>query len=191
MDAVIFAGVSFSSGRKPVTFAALDDDLNVVTMAQWTVSEAISCLEGYESAVVAINVPNSKSGRTVHSEFRKKSGQAGFKPFSNRDSTRRWVESDAEDCFRSFQLGLLPRRTIEGRLQRALILYDRELKIDDPMDYFEEITRYKLIQGLLPTEIIYSTKQVDALIMAYMAWLAVHQPAKVLFTGDLILPSSE
>ncbi|HJS19719.1 MAG TPA: hypothetical protein VJ785_13310 [Anaerolineales bacterium] len=189
MDAVISAGVSFSSGRKPVTFAALDDDLKVVTLDQWTVSEAAACLDGYENALVALNVPNSKAGQIIHSELRKKIVHAGFKPFSKRESTRQWIESDADECYRVFQSGLLPRRSLEGRLQRALILYDQELKIGDPMDYFEEITRYKLIQGLLPTENIFSTKQVDALMMAYVAWLAVHHAEKVLLRGDLILPA--
>ena len=40
---------------------------------------------------------------------------------------------------------LLSRRTLEGRIQRALVLYDQGLQINDPMEFFEEITRYRLI----------------------------------------------
>jgi hypothetical protein len=35
----------------------------------------------------------------------------------------------------------LPRRTLEGRLQRSAILYEQGLQIRDPVEIFEEITR--------------------------------------------------
>lgn len=190
-DPIIFAGVELSSGRRPVTFAALGEQLDVAILAQWGISEAISCLSEYDSALLVINTPGSKSGQAAAAEFRKQIIHADFKPFSRRISTRQWAESDPQDCYQALQSGLLPRRTLEGRIQRALILYEEGLQIVDPMDYFEEITRHKLLQGILPTENIYSTRELDALVSAYVAWMSEKRPERVSIKGDRILPVQE
>lgn len=188
---IIFAGVEISSGRKPITFAALGEEMEVTLLAQWGVSDAVSCLKEYESAQLVINTPSSKAGRAIYSDFRSKIVHAGFKPSSRKSSTRQWLEANAQDCYRAIQPGLLPRRTLEGRIQRALILYEEGLQINDPMDYFEEITRHKLMQGILPGENIYSARQLDALIAAYVAWMAENRPENVLIKDNLILPAQE
>jgi hypothetical protein len=188
---IIFAGVEISSGRKPITFAALGEEMEVTLLAQWGVSDAVSCLTEYESAQLVINTPSSKAGHAVYSDFRSKIVHAGFKPFSRKNSTRQWLEANAQDCYRAIQSGLLPRRTLEGRIQRALILYEEGLQINDPMDYFEEITRHKLMQGILPSENIYSARQLDALIAAYVAWMAENRSERVLIKDNLILPAQE
>jgi len=69
-----------------------------------------------------------------------------------------------------------------------LILYEEGVQIPDPMDFFEEITRHKLIQGTLPDESIPSQKQLDALIVAYTAWLAAVHPRRVMVQGEFLLP---
>jgi hypothetical protein len=99
-----------------------------------------------------------------------------------------WVASNANECYRVFQPELLSRRTLEGRIQRGLILYEEGLQIPDPMDFFEEITRYKLMQGSLPTEGLNSPGQLDALVMSYVAWLAGNPSERVMIKGDLFLP---
>jgi predicted RNase H-like nuclease len=75
-------------------------------------------------------------------------------------------------------------------------LYERGLGIKDPMDFFEEITRYKLIKGIWPTELLYAPEQLDALAAAYTAWLAVNKPEHISMIGDLkegriVLPEKE
>jgi hypothetical protein len=90
----------------------------------------------------------------------------------------------------------LPKPTLEGRLQRQLILHDRGLDIHDPLDFFEEITRYKLMRGILPMEFIYTPDELDALAAAYTACLAATQPAEVMGVGDksegqIVLPVKE
>ena len=52
------------------------------------------------------------------------------------------------------------------------------------MDFFEEITRHKLIQGTLPLENLYSTKELDALAASYVAWMLVNKPNELRFTSD-------
>ena len=113
------------------------------------------------------------------------------------NALRQWVEATPRDCYYGLSgRAPLSRRTFEGRIQRALILYEQGLRIGDPMDFFEEITRYKMIKGIFPTELIYPTEMLDALVAAYTAWLTVNQPDDVSLIGDpqegqIVLPASE
>ncbi|CAG0957786.1 hypothetical protein ANAEL_00441 [Anaerolineales bacterium] len=81
-------------------------------------------------------------------------------------------------------------------MQRQTLLYEHGLNIKDPMDFFEEITRYKLLKGILPMELLYLPEQLDALVAAYVAWLAVYKQEGVFLLGDaregkLVLPGKE
>ncbi len=112
-------------------------------------------------------------------------GEQGFRPYPAEGAARRWLETHPHACF----CALLNRRpfhraSLEGRLQRALILYERGLQIRDPMDFFEEITRHRLLSGHLPLDLLPLPEQLDALVAAYTAWLAVQQPEKISRLGD-------
>jgi hypothetical protein len=185
---IIFAGVDISSGRKPVTFARLDGDLNVMSLERWTNAEAISWLKEYEEISLALNVTSREE---IHKDYKKKILQAGLKPPS-RNSRKQLIETSTQDCFRAL-IGKnpLPRRTFEGRLQRASVLYEQGLQIKDPMDVFEEITRYKLAQGIFTLENLYSPTELDALMAAYVAWMAVKRPAQIVAQGEFFLPAQE
>lgn len=187
-DQPLFAGIDISTGRKPFTVAVLGDGLDILAMETEGIAEVLSLLKEYEQLSLAIHLPTSRVGLEFYADFRKKLGQAGFKPFAKRDGELQWCETRAEECFRAFQPKLLPRRTLDGRIQRALILYEEGLQFDDPMDYYEEITRHKLLQGILPAETIYSIRQLDALAAAYIAWMAENRPGQVVIRGELILP---
>jgi hypothetical protein len=107
-----------------------------------------------------------------------------------KNEIRQWMRADADESFAALiPKKLLSRRTLEGRLQRALILYEQGLQINDPMELFEEITRYKLIQGIRPFETLYSSRELDALVAAYAAWMTVHKPGQFIIQGEFILPS--
>ena len=191
-DRIIFAGVELSSGRKPVTLAGLDEDLNVTRLESWNSSEALVGLEEYGTILLAINDPSTKPGQQIYTDFKDSLAQVGFKSFLQRNQTRQWLETDAQDCF--LVLGghkLWPRRTLEGRLQRSAILYEQGLQLSDPIDIFEEITRYKLIQGIMPLEKLPSFKELDALVAAYMAWLIMNRPGQVIPKGEFVLPAPE
>ncbi len=187
-DQPIFAGVDISTGRKPFTVAVLGDGLDILAMETGGVDEVISLLKEYERVTLVLHVPTSRAGMDIYTDLRKKLGQAGFEPFALGDGGRQWCETRTEDCFRAFQPQLLPRRTVDGRIQRALILYEEGLQFGDPMDYYEEITRHKLLQGILPAETIYTVRQLDALAAAYIAWMADNRPGQVMIRGELILP---
>jgi hypothetical protein len=89
-----------------------------------------------------------------------------------------------------------PKLTLEGRLQRQLVLFEHKLIIPDPMRFFEEITRYRFLHGILPMDDIYAPGELDALVGAYTAWLTVNQPEHISRLGDaregqIILPVNE
>jgi hypothetical protein len=188
-DQVFFAGVEISSGRRPVTLAVLDSGLNVIQVEQCAVTDAISYLSDQDAVQLVINTPGTRSGADIHLDFKRRLKPASFTQFSKGEGARTWIDASAQDWFRAFRPKLFPKRTLEGRIQRALILYEEGVQIPDPMDFFEEITRHKLLQGLLPDDIINSLKQLDALIAAYVAWLSVHRPHRAETRGDLVLPT--
>lgn len=186
----IFAGVDFSSGRQLVTFAALDEALNIVLLDRYEIVHVIAHLKQYGKLTLAVNVPSSKSQQGSYSDFRRKLAQTGLKAYAAKAAPRQFLETDAQACFRILiDKSPLPRRTLEGRVQRGLLLYDQGLRLTDPMDFFEEITRHHMLDGVFPNELLYSASELDALFAAYVAWLVVNEPEQVeIAPGKLILP---
>lgn len=123
--------------------------------------------------------------------------EIGFKPF-NADGTDRLVlETHPFACFCVLAESVpFPKPTLEGRLQRQSILYDKGLRINDAMFFFEEITRFKLMKGILPVDELYTPEQLDVMVAAYTAWLAANRPQEITGIGDMkegqmVLPVSE
>ncbi len=121
----------------------------------------------------------------------------GFKPSPDSEASHAWLETQSHAVFCAL-LGQspLPRPTVEGRLQRQLVLYEQGLNIRDPMDYFEELTRHKLMKGALPLEQVYTPEQLDALAAACAAWVLSRHPERACRLGDpsegqITLPVSE
>jgi hypothetical protein len=126
----------------------------------------------------------------------KKLSKLGFKSYPDEDENYLWLETHPHACF-TVLLGHypLPKPTLEGRLQRELILFEHGLRIRDPMNFFEEITRHKLMNGILPLELVHYPGQLDAMVAAYTAWLSVHKPSELARIGNkqegyITLPSS-
>jgi len=191
-NSLLFAGADISYGRKPVTFAALDEDSNITILEKWDIPAVLECLQGYENVSLMINLSTSKIGQSVSEDFKNQISQAGFKSLSQKDQPKPWFETNAQDCYREW-IGEnpLPRRTLEGRFQRALVLYEQALRIEDPMEIFEEITRYKLIKGTFRLENVYSSKELDALAAAYLAWMTVNRPERIVVKDRFVLPAQE
>ena len=64
------------------------------------------------------------------------------------------------------------------------------------MDFFEEITRYKAAKGIWPMDLLYLPEQLDALVAAYTAWMAVYKADHISIIGDakegmIVLPEKE
>jgi hypothetical protein len=109
----------------------------------------------------------------------------GYQPFSAQAAERQFMEVYPHACY-SVLLEMLPfsKHNLEGRLQRQLVLHELGINLPDPMRIFEEITRYRLLNGILPLEDLYTPGELDALVAAYTAWLAVSEPDRVSLLGD-------
>jgi len=129
-------------------------------------------------------------------EIYRELSKAGFQQAAPPAAERRLIETQPEACFRVI-LGraALPKPTLEGRLQRQAALHERGLQVTDPMMFFEEITRHRLLQGALPVDLILAPEQLDALVAAYTAWLAFRDPSAVQWIGaesegQVVLPGT-
>lgn len=121
----------------------------------------------------------------------------GYRPYPDENATLQWLEVYPHASF-SVLLGNapLPKNSFEGRIQRQLVLYEEDLDLPDPMRIYEEITKHRLLQGILPMENLYAPGELDALAAAYTAWLAGMHPERTTHLGDpeeslIILPSAE
>ncbi len=77
------------------------------------------------------------------------------------------------------------RQSLEGRVQRQLVLYDRCDGVPDPMVAFEEITRHRLLRGdLMLDGLLLRHDELDAVVAAYTAWLIGCEPGSVCAVGD-------
>ena len=199
----IFSGIDISSGRKPITYSALDRDLKVLVLEKCDMSSVITHLEQHKKVILGVNIlPNRRStyserGQQVCTELKKKIAQAGFKPYLTSNAPKQWVQTIPLECFRSLS-GQIPqsRRTLGGLIQRTLILYDQGLQINDPMGFFEEITRHHLMAGVMPMELLYSASEVDALAAAYVSWMLINKPVQVDLTkgvgqGMILIPRED
>lgn len=125
-----------------------------------------------------------------------KLAELGYSVYSQSETARQYLEVYPHACF-AVLLGRLPlpKHTLEGRLQRQLVLYEQKVHIPDPMMVFEEFTRHRLLQGILPIDDLYRAEELDALVAAYVAWMAANQPDQVTLIGDpregqIVLPAA-
>jgi predicted nuclease with RNAse H fold len=118
-------------------------------------------------------------------EFHAKLDAMGFRLFPDESSSLHWLETHPHAAYCTLLGKLpLPKPTLEGRLQRQLVLYEQSMGIKDPMNFFEEITRHRLLKGVLPVEFIYTPEELDALVAAFTAYTAASQPGKVTRVGN-------
>lgn len=125
----------------------------------------------------------------------RESGFADYRP-GTESEPRRLFEVHPHACF-SVMLGRIPfkKNTLEGRVQRQLILYREGLDVPDPMDAFEEITRHHLLSGRLQLDGLFTHDELDALVAAYTAYIAVARPERIGRVGDdmegtIVLPGT-
>lgn len=128
--------------------------------------------------------------------FFQKLAELGYSVYPEAGTTRQYLEVYPHACF-AVLLGRLPlpKHTLEGRLQRQLVLYEQKIHLPDPMMVFEEFTRHRLLQGMLPMDNLYQTEELDALAAAYVAWMAANKPEQITQLGDrregqIVLPAA-
>jgi len=97
----------------------------------------------------------------------------------------RWcLEVHPHACFAAL-LGKIPfaKGTLEGRLQRQILLFREGVRVLDPMVAMEELTAHHLLRGDLSLEGLCSHDALDALVAAYTAYLASQLPDRVTWMG--------
>jgi predicted nuclease with RNAse H fold len=158
------------------------------TWGQWKVCE----VELRRRNVRLYNTPSREKDaprwmRTGFTLYRRLAA-SGFRHFVSGEPCppRAMIEVHPHACYSV----LLERRpflkgTLEGRLQRQLVLYLEGLDIPNPMHVLEEITRHHLLTGQLPLQGLYSHDQLDALAAAYTGYLVALKPERVCQVGDL------
>ena len=153
--------------------------------AEYRMAEFVLREHGITVAGTPASVAVCPAWMQVGFELYRKLEKLGFEKFPNSNSTHRILETHphADYCV---LLGGAPltKPTLEGRLQRQLLLYEHGVRIRDPMEFFEEITRHKMMRGLWPMDMLYLPEQLDALVAAFTAWRAVHKPEYVSSVGD-------
>ncbi len=239
----IYIGIDPASGHRSFTYAALDQELNLLTLEDGELDELVAHRSGRKTAVAAINAPSGVNRGLVRERMKNEmraphqirgaemrlceyelrergivvSGtpssvrlspawmQMGFELYHELENAGfasytkmqpyQFLETNPHASFCAM-IGSVPlsKTSLEGRLQRQLLLYEHGVRIKDPMDFFEEITRYKLAKGVWPMELLYLPEQLDALVAAYTAWMAITKPNGVLMIGDeeegkIVLPA--
>ena len=231
-----YVGVDLSPGKKNIQYAAMDDQLELLALAQGDLSQLQTFLHSLQNVTLAIHGPSGPNQRILTDAQRRdqyliplgkgrpgnmrvaeytlrQQGlptyrtpaqdevapawmQTSFKFFSQLKESgfqlykqeqplqRKFVEVIPETSFHDWLKGkILPANTLHGRMQRQIALYDLGLKIADPMAYFEEITRFRILQGILPKDMVYSAPAQTALAAAYMAWLVEKKPNAITLVG--------
>jgi hypothetical protein len=118
-------------------------------------------------------------------ELFRRLSEGEFKQYPTEDALQQWLETHPHAAFCAL-LGQIPlsKPTLEGRLQRQIALYEQGIDMKDPMEFFEEITRHKLLHGAFPMELVYTAEELDTLMAAYMAFCVVNCPQETIFIGN-------
>lgn len=241
----IFIGIDPTAGERPMTYAAIDHDLQLLALSKGDMNAVLAYSGGQKSAFVAINGPRRPNqGLMKDEEYRqglnpqpnpgrwtsfrvaeyllfqrniripmtagevnecpawmgvaftlfRRLKEFGYEEFPREGAEQQTLEVYPHASFTAL-LERIPFRkhSLEGRLQRQLVLHSAALEVPDPMRIFEEITRYRILQGVLPLDKLYSVEELDALVAAYTAWMAAHREEDIVQIGDpeegeIILP---
>jgi hypothetical protein len=222
----VFAGVDCSAGAKGLTVAALSPRLEVKYLRALEVQEAAAELSGFDEISVAIGGPlRANASFAAEADIRKRGILIRRSPAEDRDapasaralfglarelSERGFLAGAADRTAQRFLLSTRPaacgavllgripfaRATLEGRIQRQLLLVRERMALPDPMDSLEELTAHHLLSGRLSLPGICEPEELDALLAAFTAWRAFRQPEAVSWLGRdadgwICLPAKE
>jgi predicted nuclease with RNAse H fold len=234
-DKPVFIGVDPTSGSRPMTYAVLNENLDIETVGDGTFDEVVEIITSFPVVICAIDAPNSYNkglladpdyrqrvglspGRHNYEDFRvseyelrrrgigiyntprdqeqargwiqegwrlyEKLREANFVDYP-RPGSRRLLETHPHAAF-TVLVGSRPYRktSLEGRVQRQLVLHEEGIGVPDAMKVFIEWTRHRFLTGQLETDRIYEHDQLDAIVAAYVAYLAEREPGNITTLGD-------
>jgi hypothetical protein len=112
-------------------------------------------------------------------------GKLGYEVYPQANTARQFFECQGEAAYWNL-LGHEPLKkdSLEGNIQRQLVLGICGLPVPDAMLFFEEITRHRILHNRLPLEELYSGAELNTLAAAYCAWLAGNQPERLESVGQ-------
>lgn len=234
----VFVGVDPTAGTRPIQYAALNADLELIALDHGDRESVLAFLNGLERAVVAINAPQgTNQGWLKHDDVRRRFNlrtrshtwskwrvceyelrrrnirlyntpadvslapgwvQEGFSIYQRLHSVgyRFYKQGEAhpERMMMEVQphaayVALLHRRpflkhTMEGRIQRQLVLFMNHVHLPNPMHCLEEVTRHHILTGHLPLDDLHSTDELDALVAAFTAFRSLKQADQVSQYGE-------
>lgn len=129
-------------------------------------------------------------------KFSAELGMEGFQFWPASNAIRQMLETQADAAYWSL-LGVKPfaSASLEGRIQRQLLLQSKGINVPDAMEFFEEVTRHRLLSGKLPEGKVLAPAQLNALVSAYTAWVAANRPGEYSLIGEaeegvILLPSA-
>lgn len=247
-DRTTFIGIHPTAGRKPLVYAALDDERSILALGEGSLEDVLAFVSGPERAFAAINSPRGPNCRLMADdairlaldpppkpgrwqdyrvaeyllrqhhiavpptpcqeqacrswlragfELYRRLEKIGYRPFPSGAEPCQSLEVNPHAAFCAL-LGQapFPKNSLEGQLQRQLVLNELRVRISDPMEFFEEVTRHRLLRGILPLKEIYAAAELDALVAAYTAWMAAHRPGEITLLGNaqegqVVLPTAE
>jgi predicted nuclease with RNAse H fold len=135
----------------------------------------------YNTPVDAANLPGwMREGRRLYDRLR-----AGGYAAYPEEGPRRMFETYPYAIF-TVLAGTAPytKQSLEGLLQRQLILYEAGIDVPDPMRSLEEMTRYRLKTARVNFDGVLSHDELDALAAAYTAYVLDREPDRVTAVGD-------
>lgn len=255
-----FIGIDIPSVRRPLTYAALDADQNLVGLGHGTPDDVLAFVIGQSKAFVAVNNPRRvNQGIMAQEDYRAglrtrpKPGRwdrwrvaeyelrlrrikvhrtpktaakapgwmqigfsiykaleaAGFRDFvpqgepaNGENGTtgiaaidQAFIETYPHAAFTAM-LKCLPfgKTGLEGRIQRQLVLYVNGVNLPNPMQVFEEITRYRILNSELVLDDLLEPTQLDAVVAAHTAWSAARGEFSMVGhpeEGQMVLPVRE
>lgn len=104
----------------------------------------------------------------------------GYSPIAKKGSSRRFFLSQADEVFQDIASGkLLAPSGDASRWQRQLLLLEQEIPLPDVMQYFEEVTRFRILQGTLSEDLVYQHPELNAILLAWLGWLVSFQSARI------------
>ena len=199
------AVVGVCAPRRPNQGFMADDNYrqeldHTPTPGRWhdyRVAEYILCLKNIRIPRTSTQIEDTPGWMKMGYRLYDRLQEIGYVEFPGTDSECMYLEVYPHASY-SALLGVLPfkKGTLEGRLQRQLVLYSQNMPIPDPMRIVDEITRYRLLNGVLQLGILYETGELDALVAAYTAWMAVTHPDEITMVGDaeegrIVIPKRE
>lgn len=118
-------------------------------------------------------------------KFYERLSEIDYQPYQAESAGgNQYLEVIPELGFRTWSEGkMLSPNTLYGRIQRQLILYEQGVNLPDPMTFFEEVTRFRIKQGIIPEEMVLLAPNLSALAAALMAYRAEKDLEQFTFVG--------